>query len=258
MNELKDRISLNAGDVLKLKFYAQEGQIYTQKAVVEEKIGSGASCLTYIIRLFTDEQNSSRMIMKEFYPVSEKADFQIQRDKTRLCVSEETANNKVYRDMLEGFQRAYTMQMELSDSKAMEVMVRPYHMAEYGDSYYILSDMHLGTILAHSQIDSLSDKLWLIYRTAEAVQLLNEQGYLYIDLNPSNILWIPSQQSVKLFDVDSIVPWRALDKIHNIRVTYPYIPPELEQLNEWFDVNKTTFLKPSWDVYCLGLIFLNY
>lgn len=255
MNELKDRISLNAGDVLKLKFYAQEGQIYTQKAVVEEKIGSGASCLTYIIRLFTDEQNSSRMIMKEFYPVSEKADFQIQRDKTRLCVSEETANNKVYRDMLEGFQRAYTMQMELSDSKAMEVMVRPYHMAEYGDSYYILSDMHLGTILAHSQIDSLSDKLWLIYRTAEAVQLLNEQGYLYIDLNPSNILWIPSQQSVKLFDVDSIVPWRALDKIHNIRVTYPYIPPELEQLNEWFDVNKTTFLKPSWDVYCLGLIF---
>ena len=85
----------------------------------------------------------------------------------------------------------------------MEVMVRPYHLAEYGDSLYILSDMHLGTILARSEVKSLSEKLWLIYRTAEAVDLLNEQGYLYMDLNPSNILWIPSQQSVKLFDVDS-------------------------------------------------------
>lgn len=116
--------------------------------------------------------------------------------------------------MLDGFRRAFHIQAELSDSRAMEVMVRPYHMAEYGDSVYILSDMHLGTVLSRSLVTSLSDKLWLMYRTAEAVQLLNEQGYLYIDLNPSNILWIPSQKAVKLFDVDSIIPLHDLDKVH--------------------------------------------
>lgn len=255
MTESRDRISLHTGDELELKFHACEGQKYTQRAVVEEMIGSGASCLTYIVRLYKDQKNSSRMIMKEFYPVCDRGEFQIRREGTRLLVSEETKGNKTYQSMMEGFRRAYRIQAELSDSRAMEVMVRPYHMTEYGDSIYMLSDMHLGTILSRSRVESLSEKLWLIYRTAEAVQLLNEQGYLYIDLNPSNILWIPSQQSVKLFDVDSIVPWNDLDDVHSIRVTCPYTPPELEELNEWFDVNKSVFLKPSWDVYCLGLVF---
>ena len=205
--------------------------------------------------LFTDEYNSSRMIMKEFYPVSDREEFEIKRDGTRLRISEETAGSRIYQNMLDGFRCAFHIQAELSDSRAMEVMVRPYHMAEYGDSVYILSDMHLGTVLSRSLVTSLSDKLWLMYRTAEAVQLLNEQGYLYIDLNPSNILWIPSQKAVKLFDVDSIIPLHDLDKVHKIRVTYPYTPPEVEELIEWFDVNKSVFLKPSWDVYCLGLIF---
>ena len=255
MTEQKDRISLNKGEELELEFRAREGQKYIQKAVVEEQIGSGASCLTYIVRLFTDEYNSSRMIMKEFYPVSDREEFEIKRDGTRLRISEETAGSRIYQNMLDGFRCAFHIQAELSDSRAMEVMVRPYHMAEYGDSVYILSDMHLGTVLSRSLVTSLSDKLWLMYRTAEAVQLLNEQGYLYIDLNPSNILWIPSQKAVKLFDVDSIIPLHDLDKVHKIRVTYPYTPPEVEELIEWFDVNKSVFLKPSWDVYCLGLIF---
>ena len=57
MTEQKDRISLNKGEELELEFRAREGQKYIQKAVVEEQIGSGASCLTYIVRLFTDEYN---------------------------------------------------------------------------------------------------------------------------------------------------------------------------------------------------------
>ena len=79
------------------------------------------------------------------------------------------------------------------------------------------------------------------------MSLLNEQGYLYMDLNPNNILWIPSQQAVKLFDVDSIIPFRNLDDVHGIRVTRPYTPPELEELEEWFEINKSAFLRPSWD-----------
>lgn len=255
MTEYADRISLAAGDELKLEFHTSERQKYIQRAVVEEMIGKGTSCLTYIVRLFTDETSSVRMIMKEFYPVSEKGKFEIRRTGTKLLVSEETKNSVEYRNMQKAFWRAYQLQTNLSDSAAMEVMVRPYHMTKYGDSFYILSDMHLGKIVTQSKLQSLSDKLWLMYRTAEAIHLLNEQGYLYIDLNPSNVLWIPSQQSVKLFDVDSIVPWNNLDSVHSIRATYPYIPPEMEELNEWFDVNKTAFLKPSWDVYCLGLIF---
>lgn len=255
MTEKKERAALNRGDELELVFRAMGGQIYTQKAVIEDQIGRGASCLTYIVRLFSDEKHSSRMIMKEFYPLPEGTGFQIERRGTKLCASGDGKGRERYRKLKEGFRQSFQLQNALSDSGAMEVMVRPYHLAEYGDSLYILSDMHLGTILARSEVKSLSEKLWLIYRTAEAVDLLNEQGYLYMDLNPSNILWIPSQQSVKLFDVDSMIPWHNLEKIHHVRVTHPYTPPELEELEEWFDINKEAFLKPTWDVYCLGLIF---
>lgn len=255
MTEKKERTALNREDELELIFRAMGGQVYTQKAVIEEQIGRGASCLTYIVRLFSDERHSSRMIMKEFYPLPEGTGFQIERKGTKLCVSGDDKGCERYGKLKEGFRQSFQLQNRLSDSSAMEVMVRPYHLAEFGDSLYILSDMHLGTILARSEVKSLSEKLWLIYRTAEAVELLNEQGYLYMDLNPSNILWIPSQQSVKLFDVDSMIPWHNLEQIHHIRVTRPYTPPELEELEEWFDINKEAFLKPTWDVYCLGLIF---
>ena len=255
MNKKKDRIPLNSGDELRLRFRAMGGQIYTQKVVIEEMIGSGASCLTYIARLFTDDHSSLKMIMKEFYPESDEESFQIRRTGSKLCVSDTTKNSETYRDKLEMFKKSFMIQSSLSNGEAMEVMVHPYHMAEYGDAFYILSDMHLGIILAKADVKNLSDKLWLIYRTAEAVQLLNEQGYLYMDLNPKNILWIPSQQVVKLFDVDSLIPFRKLENIHTIRVTYPYIPPEFSELEEWFDINKNAFLKPSWDVYCLGLVF---
>ena len=66
MTEYADRISLAAGDELKLEFHTSERQKYIQRAVVEEMIGKGTSCLTYIVRLFTDETSSVRMIMKEF------------------------------------------------------------------------------------------------------------------------------------------------------------------------------------------------
>ena len=126
----QNRVPLNAGDEMELTFYAQSGQKYRQTAVVEELIGSGSSCLTYIVRLYRNEMENSRMIMKEFYPESEEIDFLIRREGTRLVVPEETKEYKEYRKRREGFYQAYQMQQKLSDSEAMEIMVRPYHMAE--------------------------------------------------------------------------------------------------------------------------------
>lgn len=253
MNQ-SERIPLHRGDMLELVFQGLGGQTYIQRAEVEEMIGEGASCLSYIVRLHTSESSSTRMIMKEFYPCDTELEPGIRREGGRLQVAEETKKERAYIEKLETFHRSFDLQNRLADSEAMEVMVRPYHIAQCGDAYYILSDMHLGMILSRARDLSLEEKLWIIYRTAEAVSLLNEQGYLYMDLNPNNILWIPSQQAVKLFDVDSIIPFRNLDDVHGIRVTRPYTPPELEELEEWFEINKSAFLRPSWDVYCIGLI----
>ncbi len=250
------RIPLKKGDELYLKLKDARGENYTQKAVVEEFIGKGATCLTYTVDLYKDDTNASRMIMKEFYPQTGICEdgIQIKREGKELNITVEPHAQYDFVKESIRFRNAYVMQNRLSGSDAMEIMVKPYQIAEYGDSQYLLSDIHKGEVLNLSEIEDFSKKIWLIYRTAEAVSLLHEQGYLYMDLNPKNILWIESQQIVKLFDVDSIIPYRNLDNVHEIRVTKPYVAPEIENLESWFEINKKTFLKPSWDIYCLGLL----
>ena len=153
MTEVRDdRTPLKSGDELELIFRAGKEQIYTQKAVVEEEIGCGASCITYIVRLFTEEKIGVRMIMKEFYPAPGKETFEAKREGTRLCFAKETISGRTFRHMRDNFRKSYRLQTELSGGASMEIMVRPYNMAEYGDSYYILSDIHLGTILSKTPL----------------------------------------------------------------------------------------------------------
>ena len=251
-----ERIPLKKGDELDLVLKDARGETYSQKAVIEEYIGKGATCLTYTVALYKDSTNSARMIMKEFYPkANQKIDgLNIERDGKKLNISVRDSAIVHYVQERKRFYNSYEMQNRLSGSDAMEIMVKPYQIAEYGDSQYLLSDIHKGTVLSASEIKDFSQKIWLIYRMAEAIQLLHEQGYLYMDLNPKNVLWIESQQIVKLFDVDSIVPYKNLEDVHEIRVTRPYVAPEIDELEDWFEINKKTFLKPSWDVYCLGLL----
>lgn len=251
-----ERIPLKKGDELDLLLKDARGETYSQKAVIEEYIGKGATCLTYTVALYKDSTNSARMIMKEFYPkANQKIEgLHIERDGKKLKISVKDSAIMHYMEERKRFSSSYEMQNRLSGSDAMEIMVKPYQIAEYGDSQYLLSDIHRGTVLNASEIKDFSQKIWLIYRMAEAIQLLHEQGYLYMDLNPKNVLWIESQQIVKLFDVDSIVPYKNLEDVHEIRVTRPYVAPEIEELEDWFEINKKTFLKPSWDVYCLGLL----
>ncbi len=255
------RTPLRRGDELYLNLKDAKGNSYSQKAVVEELIGKGATCLTYTVALYKDDATASRMIMKEFYPQAWTSEngvptvgIHVEREGKEIKIKVEPCAELEFLQEKLRFREAYMMQNILSGSEAMEIMVKPYQIAEYGDSQYLLSDIHKGEVLKLSEIDDFAKKIWLIYRTAEAISLLHEQGYLYMDLNPNNILWIDSQQIVKLFDVDSIIPYKKLDEIHEIRVTKPYVAPEIEELEDWFEINKKTFLKPSWDIYCLGLL----
>lgn len=113
MTEKKERAALNRGDELELTFRAMGGQVYMQKAVIEEQIGRGASCLTYIVRLFSDEKHSSKMIMKEFYPLPEGTGFQIERRGTKLCASGDEKGRERYRELKERFRQSFQLQNAL-------------------------------------------------------------------------------------------------------------------------------------------------
>lgn len=247
-----ERIPLKKGEVLHLKLKDSRGVTYSQKAEIEEFLGEGASCLSYIVNLQKDSIHSTRMIMKEFYPIINNINIKRVDKKLNFIVDEESRWDVCSAKMR--FEKSYEMQNKLSGSDAMEIMVKPYQIAEYGDSLYLLSEMNKGQVLSTVDFKNFSQKIWVIYRLAEAMQLLHEQGYIYMDIKPKNILWIESQQIVKLFDVDSIISYKKLDDVHEIYVTEPYVAPEIKHLEKWFEHKKKDFLRPSWDIYCLGLL----
>lgn len=247
-----ERIPLKKGEVLHLKLKDSRGETYFQEAEIEEFLDGGGSCLSYIVNLQKDNRHSSRMIMKEFYPIIQGVEIRREGKKLKFITDEKTRWQICAAKLR--FEESYEMQNRLSGSDAMEIMVKPYQMAEYGDSLYLLSETNKGQVLSSVEFQNFSQKIWVIYRLAEAVQLLHEQGYLYMDIKPKNILWIESQQIVKLFDVDSLIPYKNLEDVHEMYVTEPYVAPEKKHLDKWFEYKKKDYLRPSWDIYCLGLL----
>lgn len=90
MTEKKERAALNRGDELELTFRAMGGQVYMQKAVIEEQIGRGASCLTYIVRLFSDEKHSSKMIYERILSPSGGDRFSDRKKRNETMLLPET------------------------------------------------------------------------------------------------------------------------------------------------------------------------
>ena len=82
----KKRVPLKEGMELELRITDSRGNYYIQQAVVETFIGSGATCLSYIVRINKDGINRTRMVMKEFYPSA--ASDGIWRAGTGLKISE--------------------------------------------------------------------------------------------------------------------------------------------------------------------------
>lgn len=159
---------------------------------------------------------------------------EIQRVGSKLRVSEKTKNSTWFQNRLSQFRESYEIQKRLAGSDVMEIMVRPYLYGSYGDSEYLLSDIHKGKTLEQMKALELSNILLITIQIAEMLEMLHEEGYLLMDFKPENLLWIERPTSVKLFDVDSILPFRPneLDMIRAIRFNNHYLPPEIALLQK--------------------------
>lgn len=255
-----ERIRLAPGDVLELTQQDANGHPYIQKAVVEKYLGEGSSSLVYQVKLqMAGESRYLTMVMKEFYPRSTRGEvFVIKREEGRLKIRKETAGLEEFKQRRAQFWDGYERQNELSNSEAMEIMVKPFAMASCGDSSYLLSDVHMGKALVPEQFVTMEEKLHVIVRVAEMIQILHEQGYIFLDFKPENMLWIDRPKGVKLLDFDSLVNFRNLDSVHaeDIRYDTKYGAPEVRMLFQYdsmsFEQKKSMYLKPKADIYCIG------
>lgn len=267
------RKALDKGDILELESYDSQHHLTKQKIVVEKQIGEGASCLSYLVRAYIDTENSRRMVLKEFYPDPYASNLNISRDPQSKklnfhlghCISDEeyreesspeSSEEKEYKKRKKEFTEAFMLQNSLSDAECGETMVKPYKLAKFGDSLYILSDTFSGRVMCDHEMINLEEKLVYMGRLVEAVELIHEQGYFCVDLHPENVLCIDVPKLVKLFDVDSLIRTDGSDLKETLKMKPPYGAPEIETIKnkgitrEW----KRKYLRPGLDIYPLGIM----
>lgn len=233
---------------------------------IMEYIGEGSTCLTYHGKVLENNRlvPGTKVIVKEFYPTSNRSVFEIQRDeKGVLAVSGTTRSSREYQSRKQQFEAGYRMQKELANSNIMEVMVKPYLYGAFGDSLYLISDIHMGTSLDLARFETLRDRLDCAVRVVELFGILHDAGYMMTDFKPENMLWTEQPRSVKLIDADSVFRFRGENNIGEEDVLYinqKYSPSQILVLKEMiesgkgdFTDKKETYLKPQANIYSLGM-----
>lgn len=233
---------------------------------IESCIGKGTSCLAYRAYLVNqrNELQDMPVIMKEFYPFSAGEPFHIYRENEMLKITAHTGQDHEYLRRLDQFEQGYKSQWNLSCSdETMEIMVRPQKYGSFGDSRYVVTNIHAGTSFDQVVFSTLKEKMEAIMAVVDMLQILHEAGYMLLDFKPENLLWIPQTRRVKLFDVDSVLKYRQLENIEpeDIRVNTGYLSPQLkvfweivENDREEFAQKKYRYLIPSNDIYAAGLL----
>ena len=227
----------------------------------------GATCLVYEGTL---PESGRRVIIKEFYPYSDKNIWAIARnsggDQKLIIPSLTRENNREFAGRLRQFLRSYIWQKKFhSEPQFLEIVVEPQYLAVYGDTYYIISDYHNGRSMHETEerFTSLQDRIYLCQYLTDVMSVLEENGYLFLDLCEDNFLVIrqtKSRYQLRLFDMDSIINLNDLDNLHkaggNIFYHEEYAPREIKALgNGRFNEIKKDYLEKSAAVYSLGVLF---
>lgn len=234
---------------------------------VEENVGRGSSCLVYhgeereCSGKNSDETLERKVIVKEFYPKLEMSLKEIVRQEDgRLKISDKVQQTKEFEHYKEQFFQGFHIQKELSNSNAMEIVVKPLSGVEkWGDSYYVISDIHQGKDLSKVKFNSLKKKLKLAIKLSEVFCILHKEKYIMLDIKPENFMWIEEPGAVRILDKDSIISLKEKN-VGRMFFNEQYMAPEIEILKQLYEegsegVRSKSYLKEWVDVYALGIYF---
>jgi serine/threonine protein kinase len=177
---------------------------------------AGSTCMVYSGHVVSGAGivPGIRVIIKEFYPSSKNVLFDIERrEDGALHIEQSTQERKEYIEKWKQFELGYKYQQELSGSNAMEIAIKPLFAGKWGDSFYIISDAHMGTDLKERKPTTLKEKLAAAVSLAETMDILHENNYMMLDIKPENFLWINKPNIIRIVDTDSIVAYDDPDRI---------------------------------------------
>ena len=217
--------------------------------VIRGIIGRGSSCVVYKTDFINELGKKSEHILKEFNP----KEFQLERDETGDLVLRNEAEREVYETYRDNFVQGYEKQELLRrESGLKNYTANVQNFYEDHETVYI--DMSVTEGVSYNEVEekSLYDLARRMKVLSQVVDLYHDNGYLHLDLKPSNIYVRPETETcedVLLFDFDSMIRKEELLDHKPLSYTEDWAALELISSSRRKNVCEAT------DIFAIGEMF---
>ena len=223
------RIYLKTGDNLELN---------NKQYIIDSVIGDGATCIVYSARYKDNNGYFHRVNVKECYP------YNVSVSREGLHLDWESSDEK--EQSLNAFESTYKKLNEWQEGIAN---VSVYDICDANNTKYIIMEHTKGSVtFDKDEPESLSDILKTVKLLAHYVGKYHQNGYLHLDIKPSNFLVYPRpSEHIILFDLDTVTPisYIKTGKYKNVSYSDNWAAPEQKQ-------GKINKLCPATDIYAIG------
>ncbi|MEE8817029.1 MAG: hypothetical protein SOH60_11250 [Lachnospiraceae bacterium] len=216
---------------------------------IGRELGRGGSCIVYEAYYLASNGDRKWVRLKECCPaglgILRAGDGSLTVPEENLARFEEAKER-----MKEDF---HTLTSLYYDGSSYDSFVSSQDFYSAGNTIYTLFAYGSDSTLADRAPDTLKGCIEIVIKTAKAIRILHNAGYLYLDCKPENILYIQGQtERVQLFDLNSLI---RIDSIKDPKAARPdrisftpeYAAPELS-------LGKLSRLGNWTDVYALGAL----
>ena len=214
----------------KLHFIDKDGGKFLYTIIRE--IGRGSSCIVYEASHETTTGDIKLYRIKECYPYK----LQIRReDSGRLVPSIE--NEKLFKDFQDKMRADFKTANSLFYSEGTGGMfIDQMDIYCCNNTTYIVSAFSAEKTLATYKAVSIKECVMLVKQVAYLINKIHQQGFLYLDTKPNNVLVVEGLQSrIQLFDFDSLISIQEITnkkilKCSDLRLSYSkgFAPVELQ------------------------------
>ena len=183
-----------------LRFTNAEGGAVSYRITGE--IGRGGSSIVYDGE-YTNNMGLPRIVrIRECYP------FRLSLSRSSDgSLSASGPDRAAFEREKQEFREAFRLNNDLfMVSGLTNSIANTFDIYQANHTYYVISTYLEGRALSDAIPASLRDCVRIVRSTANAIRRIHEQGYLYLDIKPSNILVIEgTTELIQLYDFDSLM-----------------------------------------------------